>query len=148
MPEELDPPALLAAIDAERERLRALLAGRDEAALAERPPNGKWSVVENVRHLLFAEQLHLGRYLPGGRVLNPLGWPTAGMRGENGSVARVPWAERASLDDVFGAWQATHESVCNALADDPNRAAKQLAGNLHHLQVHIRVIERLLRPMG
>jgi len=41
-------------MEAEHRRLRALLAGKDAGNFAERP-NGKWSVIENLRHLLFTE---------------------------------------------------------------------------------------------
>ena len=48
--------------------------------LNRRPPNGTWSIVEHVRHLLFAEQAHLGGYLPNG-------FEWSGM-GEGGSAGR------------------------------------------------------------
>ncbi len=57
-----DPIALvLAQIDTSRGQLRALLEGLPDQVITQRPPSGKWSVLENVRHLLFAEQAHIGR---------------------------------------------------------------------------------------
>lgn len=62
-----DPPVthdgvtlLLEQIDAARAELHLALDGMPEAAIARRPPSG-WSVIESVRHLLFAEQAHMGR---------------------------------------------------------------------------------------
>jgi hypothetical protein len=70
----------IALIDAERARLRKLLRAADAATLGERPPNGKWSVVENVRHLLFAEELHLGRRLLADQEWSAMGLPPMGMQ--------------------------------------------------------------------
>ena len=53
--------------------------------LAERRPSGEWSVVENVRHLLFAERLYLGRFLPDGFTWS--GLPT--LPRERGGVSNV-----------------------------------------------------------
>lgn len=72
--------AEMAEIDAERARLKRLLRAADPATLAAWPPNGDWSILENVRHLLFAEQLHLGGFLPGKVEFSPLGM--TGMRAQ------------------------------------------------------------------
>jgi hypothetical protein len=61
---QLDVARYVTEIDRERARLRKMLRSKDSLLLARRPPNGDWSIVENVRHLLFAEQLHLGALLP------------------------------------------------------------------------------------
>lgn len=69
-------------IEAEQERLRDLLAGKDEALTAARPPDGKWSVLENVRHLIFAEQSHLGRFVQGGREWSSFALPHTNGQGQ------------------------------------------------------------------
>ena len=60
-------------IDRERRRLRGMLRAIDGKVLGRRPASGDWSIVENVRHLLWAEQLHLGRFLPDGFEWSRLG---------------------------------------------------------------------------
>ena len=50
---------LMAELDERRAALYQLLRARKPAALAQRPDSGEWSVVENVRHLLYAEQRHI-----------------------------------------------------------------------------------------
>ena len=134
---------LLAQVDAEQRRLRDLLAGVDEATLAQRPANGKWSVLENVRHLLFAEQLHLGRFAPGNEPFSPLGLTPNNMNGPK--FRDVGSAPPSSVEEVLNAWEATH-AVTRALPDsDTAEVRKALNRNLRHLRAHTRVIERLLR---
>jgi hypothetical protein len=136
--------ALLAAIDAEQARLRELVAGVEATKLAGRPPNGRWSVVENVRHLLFAEQLHVGRFLPAGPPLHPLGLPPDGMRKQERFRA-LDFAANPGVTEVLDAWEAVHASTRGLLGHDTDQVRKALAGNLRHLRTHITVIERLLR---
>ncbi|MEX2226452.1 MAG: DinB family protein [Dehalococcoidia bacterium] len=80
-----DVAALVSEVDRARGRLRALLRSKNPGALARRPANGDWSIIENVRHLLFAEQAHLGRFLAGG-----FEWSPAGMRRRTSNEASVP----------------------------------------------------------
>ncbi len=147
MIEEQDALALLAEIEAEQLRLRELLAGRDEALLAERPPNGTWSVLETVRHLLFAEQSHLGRFRAGGREWSPLGLPPTGMQGSR-RLRGVGEAVPESVTEALDAWAAAHETIRTGIEADPALSAKAMNGNLRHLRAHIKVIERLLRNAG
>ena len=136
--------ALLAQMDAEQRHLRDLLAGVDDATLAERPPNGKWSVLENVRHLLFAEQLHLGRLAPGDQPFSPLGLTPHNMSGPK--FRAVGTTPPSSAREVLDAWDATRTAT-RALADkDTDEVRKALTRNLRHLRAHTKVIERLLRP--
>lgn len=144
MTNEADALELLAAIGAERERLRSMLAGRDQGLLAERPPSGKWSVLENVRHLLFAEQSHLGRFQPGGRTWSPLGLPPHNMQG-NRRLQGVGEAVPESVTEVLNAWAEAHAAIRPGIEQDPASAARAMQGNLRHLRAHIKVIERLLR---
>ena len=137
-------PGLVAELEAERERLRQLVAGRDNAALAARPPSGAWSVVENLRHLLFAEQAHLGQNLPTRVTFSALSLPPPGMMGSK----RVGLAgTRASEDatEVMAAWDAAHAEIkAHAPANDAKFDAR-LEKHLKHLRLHIGIIERLLR---
>jgi hypothetical protein len=136
--------ALLELMDAEQLRLRELVAGKDPAWLAERPPSGRWSVIENLRHLLFAEQAHLGRFLPGGQQLSAIGLPPGGMQG-NRRVADAGTAVPSGVAEVFEAWQAAHAATRTLVEHDTPEVRTALQRNLRHLRSHTRVIERLLR---
>ncbi|MBI5949698.1 MAG: DinB family protein [Chloroflexi bacterium] len=138
-----DPLTLLAAIEAEQQRLRDLLSARDPSTLAERPPSGKWSVVENVRHLIFAEQSHLGRLVPGGRTWSPLGLPPHNM-----SLPAIDTAASPGITEVLEAWQAVHAATRTIPEPGLEPVRKNLDKNLRHLRAHTRVIERLLRDGG
>lgn len=135
---------LLAALEAEQERLRSVLANREHATLAQRPPSGKWSVVENVRHLLFAEQLHFSRFLPGGPTWSPFGLPPDGMRDQK-RFQQMGNTDTASVTEVLEAWAGVHAAIRPYLDHEDERTARALERNLRHLRAHARVIERLLR---
>ncbi len=134
--------ATMADIDREQARLRRLLRDADPAALDRRLPNGAWSILENVRHLLFAEQLHLGGVVTKKVQFSPLGM--TGMRAQR--FALVGSAQAPSLEDVLGEWAVIHRATRNALrsASGPE-VDKALWGNHRHLRIHREVIERLLR---
>ena len=134
--------ALLAQLEAEQHRLRGLLSGKDDAALAQRPPSGKWSVMENVRHLLFAEQLHLGHLLPGGQHFSPLGLAPPINRPKFRDVGS---ATPSTVHEVLAAWEAAHIRTRALVDHDTGDVRHALDRNLRHLRTHIRVIERLLR---
>ncbi len=135
---------LLAQIDAEQQRLRDLLSGVEGSPLAERPTSDKWSVLENVRHLIFAEQSHLGRFVPGGRVWSPLGLPPTGMQQQNQLRVMDP-AAKPAVAAVLEAWETAHSSILPFVQGDAPAVHKALARNLRHLRTHVRVIERLFR---
>jgi len=137
------PESPLAAFEAAQDRLRALVAGRDRAVLIEPPRPGAWCVVEIVRHLLFAEQKHLGRYTPS-RDWNPLGLPPHNMNPRRRGQA-VEWVPTLDIDEVLEAWRTEHEQIRPFL--DPARPEIQstLAGTTRHLRSHTAVIERILR---
>lgn len=143
MPEDDTALALFEMIDAEQQRLRELLSGKDPAVLAERPPNGKWSIIENVRHLLFAEQAHLGRFLPGGPQWSPLALPPTGMQRQERFRAMARAAP--SVEEVFDDWNVAHGSTRELAGRDTEEVRKALQRNLRHLRSHIKGIERLLR---
>lgn len=131
-------------LEAGRERLRQLVTGRDNAALAARPPNGAWSVVENMRHLLFAEQAHLGHMLPTPPTFSPLGLPPPGMMG-NKRVGLAGTNPSENVAEVMAAWDAAHAEIKAQLpANDPKFDAR-LEKHLKHLRLHIGIVGRLLR---
>ena len=135
---------LLVALEAEQERLRGILANRDGARLAQRPPSGKWSVVENVRHLVFAEQSHFSRFVPGGPTWSPFGLPPDGMRDQK-RFQEMVGTDASSVTDVLEAWAAVHAAIRPYLENEDERIAMALDRNLRHLRAHVRVVERLLR---
>ena len=77
--DKLGNAAVLAAMREHQAELRALLERHEPAILAKRPASGVWSAVENIRHLLFAEQGHLGRFVRGGLGLSPMGMLNQGL---------------------------------------------------------------------
>jgi hypothetical protein len=143
--EESAASDLLTRIADQRRALRESVAERDEAALARRPVSGKWSVLEHIRHLLFAEQAHLGRYVPGGQEWSPLGYTPQTMRAAR-DVSRGASASQPSLSTVLVAWDALHLTFAGALATQDSPAVRvALARNLKHLSAHAAIVERLLR---
>jgi hypothetical protein len=132
----------MADIDRERTRLKQLLRAADPATLAARPPNGDWSIIENVRHLLFAEQLHLGGFLARKTEWSPLGM--TGMRAQK--FALVGTADAPTIDEVLCAWDAIHRATRNAMkAASAPEVEKALWRNHRHLRIHREHIEKLLR---
>jgi len=128
-------------IDRERARLRKLLRGKDAKMLNRRPPNGDWSIVENVRHLLWAEQRHLGRFLPEG-----FEWSRMGMTGFRGrEFADVGKKPTKDVEKVFEEWDEIHKQIRKAVKSADIDIEKALWGNHRHLGFHITIIEKLLR---
>jgi hypothetical protein len=146
MPDEPTAEALLEEVENEHLRLRELLAGADEAMLATRPANGKWSILENTRHLVFAEQLHFSKFVPGGPDWVALGLPPHNMREQK--RLRMVGTSDAGLATVLQTWQTLHGITRGLVQDDVEPVRTALSRHLRHLQAHIGVIERLLRPMG
>jgi hypothetical protein len=137
--------AVLAEATAHQAHLRALLAGYDPRLLATRPPNGNWSAIENIRHLLFAEQLHLGRYVPGGLGLSPMGLPQRGMQGR-AQIAVVGTDPTTDLDAVFDEWERVRVRV-HAEMDltQPQLPPYRLPRHLRHQQTHGKMALRAIR---
>ena len=128
-------------IEDERVALYALVR-TSSATLAAQPSSGEWSVIQNLRHLLYAEERHLLRRLASGFTWTPLGLPTKGIVKRSGAGSQ----SSDDLDEVLAAWDATHERVLSALRDAPaGSLPDRLAeGNLRHLRAHIRTIGKLL----
>ena len=88
-----------------------MLRGKDPKVLNRRPPNGTWSIVEHVRHLLFAEQAHLGGYLPGG-----FEWSAMGEGGSAGrKLKQVGTNPTKDIDAVFAEWDRIHRPIRAAM---------------------------------
>lgn len=128
-------------IDRERARLRRMLRSKDPTTLARRPANGDWSIVENVRHLLWAEQLHLGGFLPDG-----FEWSRLGMTAFKGRrFSDVGTEPTKDIEQVFEEWDAVHRPIRKAVKSAVGDVEKALWGNHRHLGIHINIIEKLLR---
>jgi len=141
---EPDAFATLARIEDAQAALCAMLGPVEPSRLAERPASGDWSPMENVRHLIFAEQHHFAPYLERGFRWSSVGVPAPNRTGERrlNSVGSDPGT---SLDEVFEAWAKVHAVVRTLAMQDHGRLARTLEGNLKHLAIHSETTGRLLR---
>lgn len=135
---------LIDSIDSEQARLRALLSGRDAGKLAIRTANGDWSVIEHVRHLLFAEQLHFGRLLGGPVAWSPLGFAHDGLLRK---FPLVNTATPANVSEVLAAWQEAHRATPRLAERDSEAVREVLAKHLRHLRSHVDIVERQVRKL-
>lgn len=133
---------LLELMDAEQDRLRALLTGIDPAGLSH-SANGTWSVIENLRHLLFHEQ-GLGRLTPGGVSFSPLGYPPPG-RWTHKQFSAFQFDATPTADAVLAEWDSAHAALRDSLTRDDAEVRLALGKNVRHLRNHIRQIESALR---
>jgi hypothetical protein len=142
--QQQDASAILVSIDETRASLIAILRATDGSALTERPASGEWSVVENVRHLLFAEQLHLGKHIP-----NRPAWSATGLTphffAEMPAFREVGTKPTSDLDEVLAEWDAIHAPLASVVGSPSDDLVTSLQGNLQHLQFHAGIIESLLR---
>jgi len=135
-----DVATLVSELDQARAGLYALLRSKDAGAFAKRPASDEWSIVENVRHLLFAEQLHLGKFLPDG-----FEWSRLGLTQRTGrTFADVGKDPTEDLEKVFQAWDAVHQPIREAVKGGDRDAQKALDRHLKHLVHHINIIDKLL----
>jgi hypothetical protein len=96
-----------------RQRLRATGAG----LLAARPNADEWSALENVRHLLFAEDLYLNRLiLQNDKPWNRLGLLPDFLRSRAGYEG-VGCEPSDDLETVLAAWDAVHADMRAFLVD-------------------------------
>lgn len=144
MPQDAAAGVLLDRIEAAQDELRAKLRDVGPARLRARPPSGEWSAMEHVRHLVFAEQHHFKEFLGRGFRWSSAGVPPPNRTGER-RLSAAGSDPAASIGDVFDAWAKVH-AVVRALCDDATpEQTRKLEGNLHHVEIHTRVIEQLLR---
>ena len=138
---QLAVATLASELDYARAGLYELLRSKDLEALAKRPASDEWSIIENGRHLLWAEQPHLGKFLPDG-----FEWSRVGLSGRTGrAYAEVGKEPTDDLEEVLQAWNAVHSSIREAVKGGGEEVQKGLGRNLKHLVRHRDTIEKLLR---
>src|SRR5262249_40989741 len=112
------------------EELHELLRRVQPARVHQRPPSGAWSPMENVRHLIFAEQHHFSPYLKGFR------WGSAGVPPPNKTGERrlSPAGKDpgTSIDEVFDVWSKVHAVVRARCLEAPDGLLRQIDGDLRH----------------
>ena len=154
---EQNVATLVSEVNRARRRLYALLRSKDARELSKRPASGEWSVVENVRHLIFAEQAHLGKFLPDGLAWSPMSATRTGktftVKGgvvvfrcrERQLVAEYVCTEpKEDLEKVLRSWELIHQPIRQAVRAKGEAAQYALERHLPHLLRHIEVIEKLL----
>jgi hypothetical protein len=123
-------------------RLRALLADATDGQVRWQPqPEGRWTMLQNLRHLVMAEFAHLW-LLAGQPRWQDLGLP-----------ATMPWlrpskfvgTDDSTLSEVFGAWSVVHSRMVVAQLRESEPALRQLSAHLRHQRQHEAEIGRLLR---
>jgi hypothetical protein len=136
--DQISLAATLAVMTEHETRLRALIERFERDLLATRPASGEWSAIENIRHAFFAEQHHLGRFVPGGLGLSPLGLP----QGRHAAVTGTD--PRTDPKAVFDEWERVHAEVCARLDLTRPGLAIQLPRLMRHQQAHGRLAARAL----
>jgi hypothetical protein len=141
-----DPDAtrtLYQELDETRARLCDLVRSTGADELTARPASGEWSPLENVRHLLFAEQLHFRKLLPDG-----LKWEAMGLRphfmADIPALSNVGTKATTDVEEVLRTWDAVHAATASLADDDRPEVREALNGNLSHLKFHAGIIEGLL----
>jgi hypothetical protein len=100
--------ASMARLDEVRAGFCETLRSTDAEFLATRPSADEWCVIEIVRHMVFAEDLYLNRWIE----RNDVPWCAAGLLPEflarNPDYADVGSEPTADLEEVLAAWEAIH----------------------------------------
>jgi hypothetical protein len=99
--------------------------------------------MENVRHLIFAEQHHFSPYLKGFQWWS-VGVPRPNRTGER-RLSPAGSDPASTIDEVFDVWGKVHAVVRARCLKAPDGLLRSLEGNLRHLTIHARAIERLLQ---
>jgi hypothetical protein len=146
---EIGSAAVLEAMTNHQAELRALLERYEPAMLARRPASNTWSAVENIRHLLFAEQGHLGRFVPGGLGLSPMGMLNQGLQRQKKMIATIVGTNPATdLTAVFNEWERVHAAACAGLDLSDPKLALRLRASLRHQQTHGKLAARAVRRVA
>jgi len=128
-------------LEAVRKDFIALVRSCPSELLTRRPSSDDWSILENARHLLYAEQLHF-RPIVGRVEWSPIGVPTGGKPKRNAAGTE----STDDLDEVLATWdrvhQATRRAVKAASSEDLERPVDR---NLRHLRAHTRTVARLIK---
>jgi hypothetical protein len=111
--------AVLSHLGEVRAGFTAFLRGTEPAWLTTRPDPEHWSVVEHLRHLIFAEDLYLNRWL----LQNNEPWCKLGLRPEfladNPSYAEVGSQPSDDIEVLLAAWEAIHARMVHFVAAVP-----------------------------
>jgi hypothetical protein len=137
-------PPLLREIDAARKRLRSTLAGMPDAGVALRQSSDKWSALEILKHLLFAEQAHMGRLFREQPEWSPLGFTPETMR----AARKLPpiRADEPTVSQLWTEWDRIHRQTTRRLKTmSVAETEVALSRHLKHLEAHIAAIEKLIR---
>ena len=103
--------AVIKRLDEVRGRFSDVLRAADADALITRPSTAKWSALENVRHLVFAEDLYLNRWiLRNDEPWNRLGLLPAFLAGDP-NYADVGSQPTDDLEAVLAAWDDINARV-------------------------------------
>ena len=143
MSEEPDVVTLLDRADGVRRGLVGLLDAGDRASYGTRPASGEWSVVENLRHLLFAEQLHLGKFVPEGGGFSKLGLAPDFFKDMEQFVG-VGTEPTDDLDAILREWDPIHQTILDSVVDSQEVTPKNVQDHLDHLLFHLNIIEDLI----
>jgi len=147
--DQLGSAAVLTAMTEHQAELRALLERYEPAMLAKRPASGVWSAVENIRHLLFAEQGHLGRFVRGGLGLSPMGMLNQGLQRQKKMIATIVGTNPTTdLTAVFDEWERVHAAACVGLDLSRPDLALRLRASLRHQQTHGKLALRAVRRVA
>ncbi|HNT76465.1 MAG TPA: DinB family protein [Anaerolineae bacterium] len=152
--------AMLARLDEVRQTFRELLRATPPEVLNTSPGPGRWSALEHVRHLVFAEDLFLNR-----RILNnDTSLHTLGLLpdfiADDPAFPGVGSDACRDLETVLAAWDESHAVMLAYLADltpeklhtvnheeRPRTVADILQVMAHHDLEHIRWVERVLEEL-
>jgi uncharacterized protein YjbI with pentapeptide repeats len=128
-----DPEAVrevIARLEELRAAFRQRLRAADAELLAARPSADEWSALENVRHMLFAEDLYLNRFI----LQNEKPWNRLGLLPDfllscEGYVG-VGGESSDDLETVLAAWDTVHADTQAFLADLTPEKLRSPARNL------------------
>ena len=144
--EPLAMPALLQTLADDLARVRALLAGQDEAGFAQRPPNDHWSIVENVEHLVFTGLGHLSGHVPELRDWGRFGLEVVPPPPKFTKQVRL--RDGGSIDALLDAWRAGLEfALPRLLEQDSPEVRHHLSRHIRHQRQHITEVGRLLKRL-
>ena len=146
-----------------RRAFYSLLRSTDPKLLSTRPAPDQWSIIENIRHLLFAEDMYLNRWI----LQNDEPWCKLGLLSDflagNPKFAEVGSQPTDDLETLLAAWEAIHarmmEFVAAVTPDELRRDTSQmdfgqgtvggiLQGQAQHDLEHIRQVEAALSALG
>ena len=109
--------AMMKRLEELRSEFYALLRSTEARQLRTRPDPGQWSAIEIVRHLIFAEDLYLNRWILGNdEPWCRLGLLPAFLAHESG-YADVGSEPTDDLESVLEAWSAIHSTMQEYVAD-------------------------------